>query len=87
MIPRVNAPPRVPMNLTDLYTWLTSSEATKDEARALLLEMRQDAEALIPELKEEMESGFGYVGNFWMGFKVKPSYQYGPTKLISDDYL
>ncbi|KAL5489855.1 HNT3_2 [Sanghuangporus weigelae] len=85
MIPRVGAPPRVPANLKDLYTWLTSPEVSRSEAQTLLQEMREDAEVLKGVLADKMESSHGYVGNFWMGFKVDPSYRYLHLHVMSDD--
>lgn len=75
MIPRAGAPPRVRENLKDLYTLLTSPEVSKAEAETLLREMREDAEAQKAKLEEEMIYSFGFKSNFWMGFKVRPSYK------------
>ena len=79
MIPRVGAPPRVPANMRNLYTWLTSSEVSKSDAQELLLDMRRDLDELLLKLKEEMEYSYEYVGNFWAGFKADPSYKCGCT--------
>ncbi|EJD02367.1 uncharacterized protein FOMMEDRAFT_157581 [Fomitiporia mediterranea MF3/22] len=85
LFPRVGAPPRVPGNLKDILTLLTSPEVSKSEAEALLREMREDAEIVKGQIEEEMMFNFKYKPEVWIGFKVAPSFRYLHLHVMTDD--
>lgn len=76
LMPQIGAPPFTANNLVDLRTLLTSPEITKQEAYDLLLDMKEDAEAIVQRAKGEMLLQKGCTWDIWVGFHLAPSLQY-----------
>ena len=49
---------------------------SKAEAKAILLELREDAEVVKARIQQLSMDRFSFKTDVWMGFKIRPSYEY-----------
>jgi len=60
-------------DLSSLRTLLVSERISKDQAKELILSLREDALHVKTEIEREMEKRYGFVWDIWIGFHGVPS--------------
>ena len=63
-------------NLISLKKFFNSNQASIEEARTLLLRLKEDAETVREMIVEEMRNRYGFVWKLYMGFHAIQSMEY-----------
>ncbi len=65
-------PPSV-TDLSSLRALLNSERTSKDQAKEIILSLKEDALRAKKEIEGEMEKRYGFIWDIWIGFHAVPS--------------
>ena len=74
-------PPSV-TDLSSLRALLNSERTSKDQAKEIILSLKEDALRAKKEIEGEMEKRYGFIWDIWIGFHAVPSMEWA-FKLLS----
>lgn len=60
-------------DLSSLRTLLNSRNISKEQAKEVILSLKEDALKVKTEIEQEMEKRYGFVWDVWIGFHGAPS--------------
>lgn len=77
-------PPSV-TDLSSLRALLNSERTSKDQAKEIILSLKEDALRAKKEIEGEMEKRYGFIWDIWIGFHAVPSMEHIHLHVLSAD--
>jgi aprataxin len=66
-------PPLSSADLSSLRALLNSKRVSKEQAKEVILSLKEDATGVKAQIEQEMEKRFGFKWDIWIGFHGAPS--------------
>ncbi|KXN82061.1 Aprataxin [Leucoagaricus sp. SymC.cos] len=72
-------------DLSSLRILLNSKDVSKEQAKQVILSLKEDATRLKDEIEQEMEKRYGFIWDVWIGFHGTPSIEHIHLHVLSAD--
>ncbi|KAF9453195.1 hypothetical protein P691DRAFT_801536 [Macrolepiota fuliginosa MF-IS2] len=72
-------------DLSSLRTLLNSRNVSKEQAKEVIVSLKDEALRVKAEIEQEMEKRYGFVWDVWIGFHASPSQEHVHLHVLSGD--